>query len=255
MLRRRFRLQPGAAYASGHELDHADPPTRSGQLPRPLVAVSNVLTRAAISTPARPPRPSRRRGQPCPGQRRAHADPWIEHRRDRPARPAVQRDAHQRRARAHPAHCARHGRASCCWPSRRRCSRWRWSWACSAPRRRTCSGVRASASRRADAPRGPAASALRPGCRPRLHPGRPRRLPGRRDPPGRGRHGFALAAALLNAVFGFCLGCEMYLLIRRVAPGAQHPSTTNPAHTNANRAENTKEEEATHEPRNRTGHR
>jgi hypothetical protein len=29
--------------------------------------------------------------------------------------------------------------------------------------------------------------------------------------------GFALAAALLNAVFGFCLGCEMYLLIRRIA--------------------------------------
>ncbi|MBS2936402.1 DUF4395 domain-containing protein [Nocardioides sp. J2M5] len=27
--------------------------------------------------------------------------------------------------------------------------------------------------------------------------------------------GFALAAALLNAVFAFCLGCEMYLLIRR----------------------------------------
>ena len=34
--------------------------------------------------------------------------------------------------------------------------------------------------------------------------------------------GFALAAALLNAVFGFCLGCEMYLLIRRVAPAASH---------------------------------
>ena len=30
----------------------------------------------------------------------------------------------------------------------------------------------------------------------------------------------ALAAAFLNAVFGFCLGCEMYLLIRRVRPGA-----------------------------------
>jgi hypothetical protein len=30
--------------------------------------------------------------------------------------------------------------------------------------------------------------------------------------------GFALAAALLNAVFRFCLGCEMYLLIRRYAP-------------------------------------
>ena len=29
--------------------------------------------------------------------------------------------------------------------------------------------------------------------------------------------GFALVAALLNAVFGFCLGCEMYLLIRRFA--------------------------------------
>jgi hypothetical protein len=30
--------------------------------------------------------------------------------------------------------------------------------------------------------------------------------------------GFALAAALLNAVFGFCLGCELYLLLRRVIP-------------------------------------
>jgi hypothetical protein len=29
--------------------------------------------------------------------------------------------------------------------------------------------------------------------------------------------GFALAAALLNAVFGFCLGCEIYLLVRRIA--------------------------------------
>lgn len=28
--------------------------------------------------------------------------------------------------------------------------------------------------------------------------------------------GFALVAALLNAVFRLCLGCEMYLLIRRV---------------------------------------
>ena len=28
--------------------------------------------------------------------------------------------------------------------------------------------------------------------------------------------GFALDAALLNAVFGFCLGCEMYLLIKRL---------------------------------------
>jgi hypothetical protein len=33
--------------------------------------------------------------------------------------------------------------------------------------------------------------------------------------------GFALVAALLNAVFGLCLGCEMYLLIQR----ATHRST------------------------------
>ena len=31
--------------------------------------------------------------------------------------------------------------------------------------------------------------------------------------------GFALVAALLNAVFRFCLGCEMYLLIRRLPGG------------------------------------
>jgi Ca2+/Na+ antiporter len=30
--------------------------------------------------------------------------------------------------------------------------------------------------------------------------------------------GFALAAAFLNAAFGFCLGCEIYLLLRRIAP-------------------------------------
>jgi hypothetical protein len=29
---------------------------------------------------------------------------------------------------------------------------------------------------------------------------------------------FALLAAFLNGAFGFCLGCEMYLLIKRVAP-------------------------------------
>ncbi len=29
----------------------------------------------------------------------------------------------------------------------------------------------------------------------------------------------ALVAAFLNGVFGFCLGCEMYLLIRRIWPG------------------------------------
>ena len=31
----------------------------------------------------------------------------------------------------------------------------------------------------------------------------------------------AMVAAFLNGAFGFCLGCEMYLLIRRVWPGRQ----------------------------------
>ncbi len=54
--------------------------------------------------------------------------------------------------------------------------------------------------------------------------------------------GFALVAALLNAVFGFCLGCEMYLLIRRIAPAR---STTDNAPTSTGiPAEHTKEEEA-----------
>ncbi len=34
---------------------------------------------------------------------------------------------------------------------------------------------------------------------------------------------FALAAALLNAVFGFCLGCEMYLLALRLRRPATAP--------------------------------
>lgn len=33
--------------------------------------------------------------------------------------------------------------------------------------------------------------------------------------------GAALAAAFLNAVFGYCLGCEMYLLVRRVTVRAR----------------------------------
>jgi Domain of unknown function (DUF4395) len=37
--------------------------------------------------------------------------------------------------------------------------------------------------------------------------------------------GLALVAALLNAAFGFCLGCEIYLLARRVGISA-HPRRT-----------------------------
>lgn len=33
--------------------------------------------------------------------------------------------------------------------------------------------------------------------------------------------GAALAAAFLNAFFGYCLGCEMYLLVRRVTVRAE----------------------------------
>jgi hypothetical protein len=35
---------------------------------------------------------------------------------------------------------------------------------------------------------------------------------------GVGANVLALAATLLNAVFGYCLGCRMYLVIRRLAP-------------------------------------
>lgn len=36
--------------------------------------------------------------------------------------------------------------------------------------------------------------------------------------------GFALFAAALNAVFGFCLGCEMYLRIQRFIPDSAIPA-------------------------------
>ena len=37
--------------------------------------------------------------------------------------------------------------------------------------------------------------------------------------------GFALAAAFLNAAFGFCLGCEVYLLVRRALPNRSTDQT------------------------------
>lgn len=36
--------------------------------------------------------------------------------------------------------------------------------------------------------------------------------------------GFALFAAALNAIFGFCLGCEVYLRVRRFIPPPAVPS-------------------------------
>jgi hypothetical protein len=38
--------------------------------------------------------------------------------------------------------------------------------------------------------------------------------------------GFALAAAFLNAVFGLCLGCELYLLLARARPFHRTKTTT-----------------------------
>jgi hypothetical protein len=39
-------------------------------------------------------------------------------------------------------------------------------------------------------------------------------------PLGLGATALALLAAFLNAAFGFCLGCEMYLILRRLVPAA-----------------------------------
>jgi hypothetical protein len=43
--------------------------------------------------------------------------------------------------------------------------------------------------------------------------------------------GFALGAAFLNAVFGLCLGCEVYLLVRRAAPTPERDAGTEPVAT------------------------
>jgi len=49
---------------------------------------------------------------------------------------------------------------------------------------------------------------------------------------------FALAAAFLNAVFGFCLGCELYLLGKRLSSGAKNDTTTQDSdHVVANKEE------------------
>jgi hypothetical protein len=38
----------------------------------------------------------------------------------------------------------------------------------------------------------------------------------------------ALAAAFLNAAFGFCLGCEMYLMIQRIRAGGREALSAEP---------------------------
>lgn len=51
--------------------------------------------------------------------------------------------------------------------------------------------------------------------------------------------GFALAAAFLNAVFGYCLGCELYLLGKRLSGDRLSSSTNNPTTNEANKEEAT----------------
>ncbi len=45
--------------------------------------------------------------------------------------------------------------------------------------------------------------------------------------------GLALAAAFLNAAFGLCLGCEMYLLIRRTFPNRNRNRASTPTEVSA----------------------
>jgi hypothetical protein len=45
--------------------------------------------------------------------------------------------------------------------------------------------------------------------------------------------GLALVAAFLNAAFGFCLGCEMYLLIRRTFPVSDNNRADTPSEVSA----------------------
>ncbi len=72
--------------------------------------------------------------------------------------------------------------------------------------------------------RGRRAAAVRPGRRPGVRARRRWSASSPAPPPlGLVATGFALVAALLNAVFGFCLGCEMYLLISAPAVAVRAP--------------------------------
>ncbi|MDO9496301.1 MAG: DUF4395 domain-containing protein [Nocardioides sp.] len=44
--------------------------------------------------------------------------------------------------------------------------------------------------------------------------------------------GFALTAAVLNAVFRFCLGCELYLILKRLTPSTSGPVAAGQSATN-----------------------
>ena len=67
--------------------------------------------------------------------------------------------------------------------------------------------------------------------------------------------GFALAAAFLNAAFGFCLGCEVYLLLQRAQARTASPPTDHLAHTSDNPPGPSGQRKEHHEPRHRTRER
>ena len=252
MLRRRFRLQPGAAYASGHELDHADPPTRSGQLPRPLVAVSNVLTRAVLSRPPATP---------------TQSSPW-------PAMPRTEESSM-------PIHGSSTGEIDPRGPQFNailtsvvlalslltapgtvgvvllalQAALFAVAVVLGVQRTPAAFLFRRFVRPRLSAPthlEDPHASSLRPGCRPRLHPGRSRRLPGRRAAPRRGRHGLRAGGRPAQRSLRLLPGLRDVPADPPGRSGAQHQHHHR---THQRLGRNTKEEEATHEPRNRTGHR
>ena len=252
MLRRRFLLQPTAAYSSGHELDHADPPTRSGQLPRPLVAVSNVLTRAALS------RPPATTTQPSPWQVMPRTEESSCRTMDR-AQPRSIREARSS-TRSSPASCS----PSPCSPRPARSGScllglqavlFAVAVALGVQRTPAAFLFRRFVRPRLSAPthlEDPRASALRAGCRPGLHPGRSRRLPRRCSAPRRGRHGLRTGGGPAQRSLRLLPGLRDVSADPPGRPGAQHQHHHR---THQRLGRNTKEEEATHEPRNRTGHR
>ncbi|MGN6161649.1 MAG: DUF4395 domain-containing protein [Marmoricola sp.] len=49
--------------------------------------------------------------------------------------------------------------------------------------------------------------------------------------------GFAVIAAFLNAVFGFCLGCELYLLLKRISPKSNREVASTSVQESTNKKE------------------
>ncbi len=211
----------------------ADQAPRSGPLPRALVAVSNVLTtlpplrsfwsESDCSLVARagcpPPRRPRDPGEPMTTTAPSSSTRPPGPRRHRPARSAVHR-------RASPPSC---WSPSCCCPARgppccRRpgacCSRSGRRAACSTRRTRGCSATLVR-------PRLAAPDQLEDPAPPRFAQAVGLAFAvvalvgfasGARPCSARSRSGSPWSRPLLNAVFGFCLGCELYLLDQAAQP-------------------------------------